>query len=771
MTPRIRSARPTARALALCLFVACVSAADDAPLGSYELHGARDDGRRFQGELVLRRRESGGLRVDRSYEDLELPVSRRRKVLWRSLEVRQRGAELEVVYTLPAFQRVVGAAERLRGVDGLGPRRRNRIEARYRIDPEGRIREVLTNTTRFAPEAEWKHATAQGAREGALRLRLGYATPIPLRGSLDLIVPCAGTLRLEGAAQLYDEAGKALRSAPREPGQPDATTHYLVEPGSYHVRGAVGTTVRALLLQAAQLAGRDAAPWEAPGYYPLNELDRDGELNPETLYVADGPLERFDRAFALRAPQSAVAWERGEAPPGQRISFQFQQGHYLRTPVIRERHAETDLRADLDGDGRIGGTAAEILAGLDRDGDGQVRPSEVDATAWIRLEAALYEYYDFDRDGKIEVGLEVALQDGRRFDRDRDGVLSRTELRAAMQGPGGVARSARGFHSQWRSAILGGARSEGVLRAEELTPGGWDFVDDRDLDGDGARDFDWNPLVLLKAGGVKVANSLGIEGPWLLLRTKGQVERVRREEVGAIRRGADGDYDDEYQAEWWGHCNGAALAGILFEEPREARTFRGVRFEPEHLKGLLCEFATGSADLSGFNWSDARGNSLSPEAYAAGFHQTLRQLGAGSVGFMIDAELKPMGGAGQVWNYALTGYALELVEAPGGDPQVLEVRGSLSHLGGQSALRYRVEFDGAGEPRKANSRTTWLVQKGRWGSASNGDVVDPERLLYYRYLSAPDRITDHRRTANPHLTEARLSELFGGRLPYRVAAR
>lgn len=781
MTPRFHFARRAARALTLCLALAAAGPglaatawADEPPLGTYELRGSRNDGRRYEAQLVVKRRPSGGLRVDRSAEDLEVPVTRRQTVRWRSLEVRQAGRELRVVYTLPAFRNAVGAAGRIRGLQGIDPPRNNRIEATYRIDPEGRIREVLTNATRLAPETEWTHATAQGAREGALRLRLGYREQLPSAGSLELILPCAGTLLVEGEVRLHDAQGGALPSGPRVPGQARGSARYPAQRGRYTIRGAAGAQVRALLLQEAQLAGTDAEPWDAPSYYPLFEFERDGARNLNTLYVHDGPLARFDRAFALRAPQSAVAWERGESGPGRRIGLPLEDGHYFRKPVIRESHAETDFGVDIDGDGRIGGSRDEVFRGLDRDRDGQVTPREVEASVEGRLRDALYALYDFDRDGRIEVGLEVSPQDAAPFDRDRDGVLSPAELLAAMRSAGPVGREAEHYRSQWRDALLAGAQGRDQVRLHELRPGGWDFVDDEDQDGDGVRDFErWNLIVHLSGGSSRVASSVHYEGPWAYLETRNlgakRVEQIPRSAITAQRWGADGDLDDEYHAEWWGHCNGAALAGILFEEPREALTFRGVRFEPEHLKGLLCEFALGQTDLRGFAWEDPTrpGRHRSPSSYAQGFHETLRTLDPQALSFMIDAELKAMGAGGEVWNYALTGYALELREAPGGDPQVLEVSGRLSHLGGARALRYRLEFDPAGKVEGEGSRTTWLVRKG--SPVGLGEGADPQSLRYFRYVTAPQRVRNHNRRANPHVSAERLSELFGGRLPYRAA--
>ncbi|MBL4847378.1 MAG: hypothetical protein JKY65_17810, partial [Planctomycetes bacterium] len=757
MNPRLHNRRPQALAILACLLAPSLASAKS-PVGTYELAGRRDDAKRFDVRLRVFKRPNGKLAVERHHMISGAPAGRARWVKWRSFQVSQQGERLQVVYTLPALGRLSGAANRVEGRSVFLARQQNSILAGYRIRPGGGIREVLHNRTRLAPETSWRTALAEGGVP--TRLRLGQETALPVGGQLALVLPCSGTLHLSGGAKLRGQGGGALRALRRSPGQAPSELRYSVSPGRYEVRGTPGTKVRAILVQEAQLAG-SSKPWTGPTYYPVHEFEESGRRNHQTLYRPGGPLERFDRAFKLRGDRSAVAWERGDS---NRTEFSFDSGHYLRRGVIRERKAEVDFHADLDGDGRIGASAARVIARLDHDRDGRVTSAELKRAATFRLRRALFRLYDYNRNGRIEVGLDVDAKDAAPYDLDRDGLISRIELLRLIEGKGPLARQVHMLRSRFRDVLMARVRRERDLTAAELKAGAYDFVDDKDVDRDGRTAWDRNSVVALKNGRVRVASRIRSRGRDFLLDPGTERERaVPRSEVLSIRRGGDGDFADEYTAEWWGHCNGVALAGILFEEPRQAIRFEGQTFRPADLKGLLSEYALGEANLKGFRWRHPGGAPRSLPSYTSQFHRILRTLKPGRLSLMADVELKPREGGGEVWNYALTGYRLVLLEAPGDDPHVLSVQGEVRHTGGGAvALDYQLHF-GAGERVRSDaaSKTTWRT-RGPDDGRSQG-------LRFLRYLFAPKPIEGHDRSSNPFVNKERLSRLFGGQLPYRSA--
>lgn len=720
--------------------------------GSYELHGRRDDRVPIAVRLKVSQRANGKLALERHVMLRGRPGSRELWSKWRSFQVQVEGERIRAVYTLPAFARRTGIVQRLRGESRAVVRRQNRVVGLYRFSrATGEVREVLTNTTRFAPEATWRSSLAVGGKH--TRLRLGESRQLPAGGVLNLILPCSGVLHLSGAT-LTREDGKALAPRSRAPGQPRGELRYAVQPGTYRVCGAAGAWVRSHLVQAAQLAGK-AKPWAGESWYPIHEFEADGELNEDALYRAGGPLETFDRAFGLSGPRSAVAWERGET--GDRFDDGFRDGHYHRRSVIRESQAERDAAMDLDGDGRIGGDPRELVRRLDHDRSGRVSEAEIRRAVRSRLLEALFRYYDFDRDGVVEIGSDVERDDAQVYDTNRDGTLSRDEFSWILLGKGPLGAHAEGMQRRWRDTLLAEVRRGQELSADMLRAGAHDFVDDEDLDGDGRKSYEERNFVFrLRDGGVEVTNRYRREGGFFRL---GRRRRVPVQDVVSIRRRADGDHRDTYESSWWGHCNGVAIAGILFEEPTSSRSFGGQTFSPEDLKGLLSEFALGEVGAHGFTWKrDWRTRPL-PD-YTRGFHLTLRQLRPGRTSFMADVELKEPGRSGEVWNYALTGYELVLREAPGDDPRVLQVEARVEHTGSEQglALEYRLHFGSSGEIlARPDSQTTWLTR------TSSGTP----RLL--RYLLAVKPVSGHQRRANPFVSAERLRQLFGGRLPYRSA--
>lgn len=750
MKNRLADLRLWASVVSLCLVLSQAAAAQALP-GSYELHGKRDDGVLVSVRLRVSTRPNGKLALERHVLLRGRPASRERWAKWRSYQVEVEGERLRVVYTLPAFARRSGVVQTLRGEARPVQRAQNSIVGVYRFTKTtGEVREVLSNRTRLAPEASWASSLAVGGKH--TRLRLGEERRLPAGGVLSLVLPCPGVVHLEGAT-LTQSDGKRVPTGRKLPGQGPNEVRYPVQAGTYRVQGKTGARVRAILVQAAQLAGKEA-PWTTETWYPIHEFESNGDLNEDTLYRADGPLERFDRAFGLRGRQSAVAWERGDS---DRFSDSFRAGHYHRRGVIRESHAEVDSGLDLDGDGQIGGDPQAMVRRLDHDQNGRVSEDELRRAVASRLRKALIRFYDFDKDGVVEVGSDVARQDAQVYDTDRDGILSESEFEWILRGKGPLGRQAQGVQSRWRDALMAQVRRGQELSARDIEAGAHDFVDDDDLDGDGIEDYEERNLVfLLRSGKVAVTNNYRRVGAEFRLDGG---RRVPAGDVVSIRRRADGDYEDAYRSEWWGHCNGVAIAGILFEEPNSSIRFRGQTFDPDDLKGLLSEFALGQARTHGFQWTKDRYRARSLPDYTREFHATLRALQPGRTSFMADVELKKRGQPGEVWNYALVGYRLVLREAPGDDPRVLEVEAKIEHTGGDDlGLRYRLHFAGSGEILATpTSKTTWQTR----------DDAGVPRLL--RYLLAVKPISDPGQRANPFVSEERLRQLFGGRLPYRKA--
>ncbi len=705
MKHRLADLRLWASVVSLCL-VLTQAAAAQALSGSYELHGKRDDGVLLAVRLQVSTRPNGKLALERHVLLRDRPGSRERWAKWRSFQVAveqvgEGGERLRVVYTLPAFARRSGVVHALRGETRLVERSQNTIVGVYRFSKAtGEVREVLSNQTRLAPEASWKSSLAVGGKH--TRLRLGEERRLPAGGVLNLILPCSGVLHLEGA-KLTRSDGSVVLAGRRQPGQGPNELRYPVEAGTYRVQGQTGALVRSFLVQAAQLAGREA-PWTTETWYPIHEFESNGDLNDDTLYRAEGPLERFDRAFGLKGRQSAVAWERGDS---DRLSDGFRSGHYHRRGVIRESRAELDSGVDLDGDGQIGGEPRALARQLDHDQNGRISEAELQR-AWI------------------------------------------------LRGKGPLGRQAQGMQSRWRDALMAQVRRGAELSAQDLPAGAHDFVDNDDQDRDGREDYEeQNYVFRLRSGKVAVANGYRRVGADFRLDDSRQIPA---RDVITIRRRADGDYADVYRSEWWGHCNGVAIAGILFEEPEAPIAFRGQTFDPEDLKGLLSEFALGEAGIHGFQWTKDRYRARSLPDYTREFHATLRALQPGRTSFMADVELKTRGQPGEVWNYALIGYRLVLRESSGDDPRVLEVVAKIEHTGGSLGLRYRLHFAKSGEIlATAASKTTWQTQ----------DEAGAPRLL--RYLLAVKPISGPNRRANPFVSEGRLRQLFGGRLPYRQA--
>ena len=562
-----------------------------------------------------------------------------------------------------------------------------------------------------------------------------------------------------GRLQLFDLGGRELSPADRS----GKTARFELEQalGLLEVRVSGvqrGVSLGARLYQRAVLPS-EQRPWKTKSYYPVYEVGRDGELNLEAMYRVDGPLERFDRAFGLRAPRSAVAWERGEGA-GVRPSADFRHGHFVRQAEPREARAEQELAVDLDGDGAIGGEPGAALAGLDLDRDGVVSAAEVNVSARRRVMRGLLRAYDGDGDGRIRLGEELSRRRGQAFDGDGDGALGLRELERLFLADASL-RSQLGQRCAELVArlLLKDRDGDRRLSQSELRPGAWDFLDDADADRDGRSYMDTdNWIAFLRSGETRVGNRRALFADEVRL-FRGPARRepagtFQVRELLALRRGADGDFEDAGDVTWWGHCDAAALAGILFRRPRGERRCEGETFSTADQEALLVELAMGERALTGFQWSE-RGAPLGPRRYARGFHETLRgALGAGKP-LLADTSEREWGRSGEVWNYAVYGARSELREAEGDDPYVLDVSTRLLHTGGSGLFRYRLHFEPSGAIRvDERARTEWLQRR------------EGERS-YLRYLLIPQRLSGAGSLRNPHVTRGRVAQIFGGELPWR----
>jgi hypothetical protein len=746
------------------LLVAGPAVADPELRGQHAIESKRDDGRRFRVDLRVEARPSGELRLLRVARSMSPDDEDEAPLRWRAMSVERRGNELSTTYYVPCPRPLRGASAALR-TGSLGGARRvwsNRIRARYRFQA-GRVSEELENLTRYAPEAGWKRERGHGANL-AQRLRLGFPARVPSGGRMHVLVPASGELRVKltgGSAlrlRVEDSRGRSLASTADVLSGVSVSSPKPLGLVSVVVTQARGARVCARLRQARALP-RAKLPWRPTSYYPIFEFEGDGTPSTDTLYRRGGPLARFDRAFGLEGDASSVAWERGDV--GVRASTHFSHGHYVRTSEPREEYAEYDWHADLDGDGSIG--RGRGLSALDTNRDGVATKAELLLVAGARALEGVFRAYDHDRDGKIHLGRELAPHRGATFDGDGDGTLSPTELRALVGSqPRLRAQLERRRRLLLERLLIQDEDGDDGISATEIKPGAWDFVDDEDRDKDEKRVFDLDNLILhLTDGRRLVGNRLLARGQELVLmngpRRHRPVANFKPEALRTLRQGSDGDFDDETDVSWWGHCDAAALAGMLFREPTRRVVHKGVTFRVSDLKALLVEYSMGARQLRGFSWK--RGNELrSPADYTLGFHTTLREALAEGRPLLADVGKRPpSGGDHEVWNHAIHGYAIELSEAEGDDPYALDTRARIDHGEGSILVRYRLHFDRAGRIRADDKART------AWRSRDGGG-----QLVYLRYLYVADRFAGgNSQTRNPQVTKHRLAQLFGGELPWR----
>jgi hypothetical protein len=636
----------------------------------------------------------------------------------------------------------------------------NVFRATYRFDDQGAFREEVKNTTRKAPEEWWRKIGTKGANFSGARLKLGHGKQRVLEGrGYPVVLPMDGTLTLSASAgtiELRDPKGQVA-------GVVSGTIltlelgHEDPQLGIYTAKlrgGGPEATLQADFVQDGRIDSR-IRPWSSHTYYPIYE-ENSGSKNSNTLYVADGPLEKFDTALSLTGKQSSVWWEKGG---DYRTSTGFEHGHYTQVSSPKESNAEEHWKADLNGDGLIEtGDVAPVLSRYDANADGEI--SRVEAQDVFRAGAlrVLFANYDGDQSGVIDT-TEISAGFVARYDTNGSASIDATEWATALRAdfPQVIEGNARAG----LVAFMGrDANDDGVVSGDEIgRPGSMDFMDSDDVDGDFQNYFDRNNVKLVTTAGVThFGNKLEENGSSVkLFKGRKSDELVVELDASDIKERAtgiaDGDTHDSYSVSWWGHCNAWAMASIVFRKPEGELTVNGVTFSVRDQKGVLVEYGMGNTEDSAFYWQQWGGDEI---------HRWLR---VEQQGMMADMDLKdPHNSLGfQVWNYPLLGYRATLKEAEGGDPYVVDVRctlekGSYSDEDSSSTatLGYRLHLADDGTIRDGDeSKTSWEQTN------SSG------KREYVRYLIHPYRFVDTTSgSRNPNVSLSRLEELFGSKLKY-----
>ncbi len=654
----------------------------------------------------------------------------------------------------------------------------NVFEAKYALTEEGRIiSEKLTNTTRRAPEDWWTGITTTGPRLSSPepdvidtgRVKLGgQAIAVKPNGRYTVVVPTDGTLKLKvsaGTVTLLEPDGAdsgVAAAAELTYENPHKSPVY----GAYTVvvsaDAGEGATLGATFVQDGRIDPR-IRPWSVWTHFPPYE----GGSN--ALFAPGGPLEKYDQALGLTGRDSAVWWEKGT---DYRTGFGFERGHYTGSSSPRERTAEKDWHADLNGDGVIQtGDAAAAFAGFDGNGDGFADAAEVREQLIKGQIRVLWSAYDKNGDEKV-TSSEIAASFVNTYDRDGSRDVDAAEWDRAMRtGYASLLQErSNGEHARLMAQDKNG---DGKLDVTELgTPGAVDFQDSSDVDSDFNAFFDRDNIAIVTTGatsqtyyGNKVVEEGGKVKLFKGLKKDQLVVELEPSQIGERRDGvADGDLDDSYSVGWWGHCNAWSMAAIVFRKPEGELTKNGVTLSVRDQKGILVEMGMGDTEDSAFYWQQFGGDEIPPDRYTAAFHRQMhRWLRVEQKGMMADMDLKDPNNQlnFQVWNYPLLGYVAEMKEAEGDDPYVLDVRNTLEKgsyadedSSGKSTITYRLHFDSRGGITEgSSSKTDWTQKSG-------------ETREYIRYLIHPYRFTSRGSSGNPNVTMERLQQLFGDQLKF-----
>lgn len=700
--------------------------------GSYRLEGDED------GKPIVVSLEVHGDRVKETIGDRH----------WEGTVTRDAGAR-RVRFEVGGPSITPGVTGALDDRHGGGAGDRNVFVGTLAEDADGVVDEQLDNQTRHAPE-EWAHIHARGPKKSG-RLKLG-GTLVATDAKVPVFVPTDGTLTItstRGPIALRSPGGAVMGSGLTVSVEAKELGAWCVEVSE----SSRGTTLAARFTQKGAAKER---PWSSHTYYPLYEFREDGAANPDTLYVKGGPLDKYDQVFGLTGTRSAVFWEKGG---DYRADVGFEHGHYTRVASPSEASAELDWKCDLDGDGKIAASPEETFALLDADKDGVVTPDEAYYVLYEAASDRLFKTYDTDGDGTITEG-EIGSYYVERW--GKDGKIDKAAFRAGVERDHPVLL--RGEAQSRRDALLAGRKE---LRPADLAAG-YDFLDATDVDEDHRDLFDRdNVLVRLLDGRELFGNRVSADGALSLWKgdkkDKVVLDKAALASVKEVRRGiADGRLDGSYDAGWWGHCNAWGTAAILFPKPSKPVTVNGVELSVRDQKGLLVELCMGGTEESTFTWQD-QGPEIDPRRYTASFHEQLAHwLRTEQKGLLADMELKdPVLGPWPVWNYPLIGYSADLSEAPGDDPDVLDVALTVEEASYsdddasyEKALSYRLHFGARGEVRDdAASKTDWTTH-----IMINGE----QKRGYVRYLIHPFRVTDRGSSGNPAVTLERVGQIVPG---------
>lgn len=745
--------------------------------GSYHLKGKMET-RGTEADVTIER-AGAGFRVRRTGKLTGFRFFRRNRPFTWTGEGTLSGRVLTVTFRLPIGAPTAGLANGVGGGAGPGAEAdANVVTGTYTLSQDDReLVEALTNTTKKKPEEWWTKIETKGKRDDTnarTRVKLGGSVKVD-RESYDVVVPTDGTLTLTTqrgvitAVKAFD--GTAVVTTRAATVKVDVKKNAPL--GSYTVElaDANGGTLAAQFVQDGRIDPR-IRPWSSHTHYPLYEFDdyEGTSPNADALFAKNGPLEKLDRALGLAGNESAVQWEKGG---DYRTDFEFAHGHYTRVSSPRETHAELDWKADLNGDGVIGGLAVDRFTAMDANKDGKATRDEAVAFFEGRAIESAFLSYDENRDGKITTG-EVGPEFLRKY--GTNGVIDRAAFAAALRRD--FKKVIDDVAAAETDELMAGA-SDGhdfVVLADLKNPGASDFVDKADVDGDLRTDFDQDNIAVVESSSGKkhIGNKLeekdGKVKLWKGLKRDELVVELKKENVKRVERGvADGKLDATYSMGWWGHCNAWSMASIVFRKPEGELTTNGVTLTVRDQKGLLVEFGMGATERSSFDWRPDQNGEISGKKYAAGFHRQLKTwLREEQKGLMADMDMKnPVHQKGfQVWNYPLLGYTCEMKEAPGDDPLVIECsnvieKGSYSDAdnSGTSKVTYTLHFDGAGGIREDDaSKTDWTTKQKLDGQ---------ERGVFVRYLIHPLRFTA-RGTGNPNVTLERLQKLFGNKLKYNT---
>lgn len=130
----------------------------------------------------------------------------------------------------------------------------------------------------------------------------------------------------------------------------------------------------------------------------------------------------------------------------------------------------------------------------------------------------------------------------------------------------------------------------------------------------------------------------------------------------------------EKKVSWSGHCNGLAVAGILYPEPKKNVKYRGVTFTAQDMKALLIEAHQGEMPVVGntcpkklkglfANFTKEQKKQFCFDLNPAIYHIALTNyLGLQNKAVIIDRDSTEA-----VWNYPVSKYEYEMVEVSLGE--------------------------------------------------------------------------------------------------------